>query len=74
MSDPAGEPVDPVSVGEVRERAPRPVEVTVSGCLVSFNGVPTLWLNEPTPIADVLADPLTQRVRAAYAEGWRHRA
>lgn len=53
---------------------PVPVEVTVDGCLVSFNGVPTLWLNEPLPIGAVLADETTQHVAAMYRAGYVHRA
>lgn len=51
-----------------------PVTVTVDGTLVSFNGTPTLWLNEPLAREVVLADALTQHVAALYRKGYVHRA
>jgi hypothetical protein len=51
----------------------RPVEVTVQGVNVCFNGVPTLILVEPLPLSVVLHDPLTQQVASAYAHGYVHR-
>lgn len=51
-----------------------PVQVTVDGTLVSFNGHPTLWLNEPLAREVVLADQLTQQVVVMYRRGYVHRA
>lgn len=50
------------------------VTVTVDGCLVSFNGVGTLWLNEPYSLAEVLADRVTQQVATMYLHGYVHRS
>lgn len=56
------------------DEAPRrPVSASVDGCLVSFNGVPTLWLNEPYPLDAVVADRVTQQVAEMYARGYIHR-
>lgn len=51
-----------------------PTRVSVSGTLVSFNGHPTLWLNEPLAREIVIADQLTQQVSAMYRRGYVHRA
>ncbi len=51
-----------------------PVTITVDGCLVSFNGTPTLWLNEPLAREEVLADALTQQVTEMYRRGYVHRS
>lgn len=59
------EPIEPPDI---------PVRVSVSGTLVSFNGVPTLWLNEPYPIDAVVADRVTQQVAEMYRRGYVHRA
>lgn len=51
-----------------------PVTVTVDGCLVSFNGTPTLWLERPLAREDILSDRVTQQVAAMYRRGYVHRA
>lgn len=51
-----------------------PVEVSVQGVYVCFNGVPTLILVEPLPASALRGDPLVAQVANMYAHGYVHRA